>query len=154
MTHAYGFGITAEAEEYERLSRARRYAIVNTLVLLLLLLAAVALQLPQVEEDGVSICGWRFPETCAYRRRFGRPCLGCGLTRSVLLAARGEWHASLAAHPVGVWLCGYMAGQMATRIVLLAVRPRRLQVPYVDLILSLILFFAAVYVPIAVAFLS
>lgn len=43
------------------------------------------------------------PETCASRSLFGVKCPGCGLTRSFIHLARGDWRASLAIHRIG-WL--------------------------------------------------
>lgn len=43
------------------------------------------------------------PELCSSRNIFGVDCPGCGLTRSFIHLARGDWHASVAAHRLG-WL--------------------------------------------------
>jgi hypothetical protein len=43
------------------------------------------------------------PETCGMQIVFGRPCPGCGLTRSFIHLAHGDWRSSLAIHRVG-WL--------------------------------------------------
>jgi Protein of unknown function (DUF2752) len=42
---------------------------------------------------------------CPFRTLTGVPCAGCGLTRSVIQAARGEWVAALRLHPLGPALC-------------------------------------------------
>jgi hypothetical protein len=41
------------------------------------------------------------PETCTTRSLFGIDCPGCGLTRSFIHLAHGEWAASLRSHRVG-----------------------------------------------------
>ncbi|HEY4261047.1 MAG TPA: DUF2752 domain-containing protein [Schlesneria sp.] len=43
------------------------------------------------------------PETCGMQIMFGRPCPGCGLTRSFIHLAHGDWRRSLAIHRIG-WL--------------------------------------------------
>ena len=43
------------------------------------------------------------PETCGMQILFGRPCPGCGLTRSFIHLAHGDWRSSLAIHRIG-WL--------------------------------------------------
>jgi hypothetical protein len=43
------------------------------------------------------------PETCRSRALFGVKCPGCGLTRSFIYLAQGDWNASLAVHRLG-WL--------------------------------------------------
>ncbi|MFB9315399.1 DUF2752 domain-containing protein [Nocardioides plantarum] len=48
---------------------------------------------PDHVEDG--------PVICPFRRLTGLPCPGCGLTRSWVYLAHGQWHDSVAAHPFG-----------------------------------------------------
>jgi hypothetical protein len=43
------------------------------------------------------------PETCMSRYLFGVSCPGCGLTRSIVHLARGDWRHSLQLHHLG-WL--------------------------------------------------
>lgn len=40
---------------------------------------------------------------CSFRQRTGRPCLGCGGTRALHLAARGDLRGALRANPLGAW---------------------------------------------------
>jgi hypothetical protein len=46
---------------------------------------------------------------CLFRRLTGVPCPGCGLTRSWAHLAKGEWSASLRAHPLGPLLAAELA---------------------------------------------
>mgnify|MGYP002778380261 CR=1 FL=1 len=43
---------------------------------------------------------------CTFKNVFGIPCPGCGLTRSFVAIARGQWAESFAWHPLGplLWL--------------------------------------------------
>ena len=43
------------------------------------------------------------PETCFAKTWLGIRCPGCGLTRSIIYLAQGDWEASLGMHRLG-WL--------------------------------------------------
>jgi hypothetical protein len=47
--------------------------------------------------------GYPVPKTCFSRELFGVDCPGCGLTRSFVYLAHGEWQASWGMHRLG-WL--------------------------------------------------
>ena len=47
--------------------------------------------------------GWPFPELCTSRLLLGIECPGCGLTRSVICLAHGDWGRSVRYHRLG-WL--------------------------------------------------
>jgi len=47
--------------------------------------------------------GWTLPGTCASRELFGLNCPGCGLTRSLVSLAHGEWEGAQRHHRLG-WL--------------------------------------------------
>lgn len=77
----------------------------------MLILAALILPIAlvlEVRPDGkyVNLRGlpeFPMPETCGARMWFGVTCPGCGLTRSFICLARGDWDASLRMHRLG-WL--------------------------------------------------
>lgn len=51
---------------------------------------------------GVSIAGWSFPfPPCLFQATFGFPSPSCGLTRSFLALARGDWQTALSFHLFG-----------------------------------------------------
>ena len=52
--------------------------------------------------------GAPLPESCLWRAVGGNPCPLCGLGRSVVHLAHGDWRASLAAHRLG-WLLALAA---------------------------------------------
>jgi len=66
---------------------------------------------------------WTPPEDvrfsiCLWRRLFGLPCPGCGMTRALAHLAKGEWGAAVAVHPLspliaGELLFGWLAWGMA-----------------------------------------
>ena len=45
------------------------------------------------------ICG--LPTVCLFHMLTGRPCPGCGLTRSFVYFAHGKWSQAVAYHPLG-----------------------------------------------------
>lgn len=74
------------------------------------------------ERPGLSLAGFRLPETCMFLRTTGLPCPGCGLTRSCVAAVHGQFAASLAFHPLG-WLVLLYALAQAARHGLWLSRP-------------------------------
>ena len=73
-------------------------------------LAALALlcaHLLPVPQDG-NLAG--IPSICPFKNVTGIPCPGCGLTRSVVLFAHGDWSHSIAFHPLGpiIYLCFWL----------------------------------------------
>ena len=46
---------------------------------------------------------WPIPSSCPSQTIFGVDCPGCGLTRSFILMAHGDWHRAFSKHRVG-WL--------------------------------------------------
>jgi hypothetical protein len=49
-------------------------------------------------------------DLCAFKQLTGLPCPGCGLTRSLCHAMRGDWTTSVSYHPAGVLLLAALAG--------------------------------------------
>lgn len=69
---------------------------------------------PTPANDGLTLLGVRLPESCG-AKRLGASCPGCGLTRSVVLAARLE-PAALALNPVGPAVLLLLVGQVPWRL--------------------------------------
>lgn len=59
------------------------------------------------------------PETCGMQIMFNRDCPGCGLTRSFIHLARGDWERSLAVHRFGWLLALAMLLQIPYRVLAL-----------------------------------
>ena len=59
---------------------------------------------------------WPLPPSCASRAVFGVSCPGCGLTRSFVYLAHGEWRASLEMHRLGWLLALAVAFQLPYRL--------------------------------------
>lgn len=83
-------------------------------------LAASALA-PDRIEDG--------PVVCPFRLLTGLPCPGCGLTRSWVYLAHGQWRDSFVAHPFGVVAVALL---LALVVAVVAARVRRVPAPGLD----------------------
>jgi len=69
---------------------------------------ALALLLDVTPAGHVAFRGWPnlpLPSTCMSRSLYGVDCPGCGLTRSLVYLAHGQWRASWDMHRLG-WLMG------------------------------------------------
>jgi len=63
----------------------------------------------KVRSDGhaafLFLPGWPIPSSCPSQTIFGVDCPGCGLTRSLIHLAHGEWQQAFSKHRLG-WLIG------------------------------------------------
>jgi hypothetical protein len=119
------------------------YRLANAVALCVLAAAMALLHL--ADADGT------LPSTCLYRHVTGRPCPGCGLTRSVVLSFDGRLAEARAMHPSGPWIAAWLAGQAVWRLALAAARPRRRSLWVGDLAGSLGTLWLAVYLPMILA---
>lgn len=62
-------------------------------------LLLLALVLPVPRSGGSRIAG--LPPLCLFQRLWEIPCPGCGITRSVVCAAHGNWADAVQFHPLG-----------------------------------------------------
>ena len=88
----------------------------------MLLVAVVIIGLSlvlSVRDDGkvalIGLSDWPLPETCGLRSTFGISCPGCGLTRSFVYLAHGDWQRSVAIHRIGWLLALFFALQIPYR---------------------------------------
>ena len=70
----------------------------------------------------VALAGWIVPESCALKRVTNIPCPGCGLTRSFIRLAHGDWSDSLRFHRLGWLLFALAILQIPYRLLRLADR--------------------------------
>jgi hypothetical protein len=54
---------------------------------------------------------------CLFERATGRPCPGCGMTRSLLRLSQGDVAASLRLHPLGVVLAAFYVALLGATVV-------------------------------------
>jgi hypothetical protein len=59
------------------------------------------------------------PHTCTSRALFGWSCPGCGLTRSIIHLAAGDWRASWRRHRLGTLMAAVIAFQVPYRLLAL-----------------------------------
>ncbi len=67
-------------------------AVLRQRISLLMLGAAVLVPVSRVDAG---------PALCPVRRAIGRPCPGCGATRSLVRLVHGDLHGAVTAHPLG-----------------------------------------------------
>jgi hypothetical protein len=89
----------------------------------------VAAFLLQVNPDGERVAlrnlpDAKVPPTCMSRELLGVRCPGCGLTRSFIFLAHGDWESSWRSHRLGWLLAAATLAQVPYRLHELA-RPRR-----------------------------
>jgi hypothetical protein len=93
---------------------------------------ALAFVLQERPEGRVSVRGLPqvpLPQTCLSRSWFGLKCPGCGLTRSIIHLAEGDWQASWRAHRLGGLAAAMIAAQIPYRLFALRWPQHRLQRP-------------------------
>ena len=72
---------------------------------------------------GLSLFGWRVPDACLTKALTGRPCPGCGMTRSIVLALQLRLARSIQTHPSGVFVAAWLVGQVLVRALLAVIQP-------------------------------
>lgn len=95
--------------------RYGNYALVSALFVLALVPLAANLYVAS-RSNAISLS---FP-TCAVLQHTGKPCAGCGLTRSVLALYKGDFALSRSLHPAGTLLLMLVFLQLALRVLYLA----------------------------------
>lgn len=106
-----------------RKARARYHLHTLWLAVAMVALSAALQVLPG---GRVAFIGWEsspLPHSCLSRRLWNVSCPGCGLTRSFIWLAHGQWRESLAVHHVGWLLALLVVVQIPYRLLCLA-RPQ------------------------------
>ena len=71
------------------------------------------------QDDRVTIFGFKTPVLCIHRLIYNKPCAGCGLTRSFVSFAHGDFEAAYHYHKLGIPLYLLVLFQIPIRIYLL-----------------------------------
>ena len=101
-------------------------------------LVVLAFLLVEVSDGRVAVRGlpqYPLPHGCVARSLLGLNCPGCGLTRSIIHLARGDWRASWNSHRLGGILAAVIVFQIPYRLIALS-RPDCPTIPHRWLVLS------------------
>lgn len=112
------------------------YTAINVVFLVLAVGAVAVLAALDVTPANIvrnPLSGELLPDTCAYVIRTGKPCSACGITRSMISAAHGDFARSRAFHFAGVPLFAMLLVQCGLRVAFLW---RRVGWPLLDVIVS------------------
>ncbi len=93
--------------------------------------AVLAFALVEVPGARVALRGFRdypLPQSCASRSLLGLRCPGCGLTRSIIHLAEGDWRASWRSHRLGGLMAAVLIFQVPYRLLALR-RPETPLIP-------------------------
>jgi Protein of unknown function (DUF2752) len=128
LSNSVAMSDRVETPDYSARCRANRqtksHLIVLTIACAVWLLAFVLHELP---DERVAVRGLPqipLPQTCASRTLLGLRCPGCGLTRSIIHLAEGDWRASWHDHRLGGLFAIVIALQIPYRFYALC-RPER-----------------------------
>lgn len=91
--------------------------------------------------------GHGFPGGSIYRRMTGAEGPTGGLTRAMRSMLHGNFAGGVERHPSAPWIFAYLIGQLSWRGFVLVRRPEPHPVWIIDLVASMVLFAAAIYVP-------
>jgi uncharacterized membrane protein len=92
--------------------------------------------------------GHGFPGGSAYRRATGHEGPTGGLTTAMRMVLHGQFAAGFGRHRAAAPVSAYLAAQLIWRAIIVVVRPRLpARTWIVDLVASLVLFAAAIWVP-------
>lgn len=109
--------VDVASDVYPSQSRSYQWSIL-ALALALVVMAFLLQRSPS--GDGAAgqlrLAGIRLPELCFSQRLFGLRCPGCGLTRSVVSSARGDWQLAIHFHPAGPLIFGWAFVQVPYRL--------------------------------------
>jgi len=96
--------IVTETWETREPTKRRRHDVHMLLIAAAVLVLSLLLQVRSDQRvEFRFLPGFPLPESCVSRSVFGVECPGCGLTRSFVYLAHGDWRASFARHRLG-WL--------------------------------------------------
>jgi hypothetical protein len=115
----------AEAPEDRPSTRPERHREMLAIACAALLLAFLLHELPDGRIAVRGLPQFPLPQVCASRALLGLRCPGCGLTRSIIHFAEGDWRASWHDHRLGGLLAVVIALQVPYRLYALLRTPER-----------------------------
>jgi len=126
--------------------RSRTIALVTTSLAMLASVAGVRAAM-SADADHVWLLGRPFGAACAFRQRFGVPCPNCGMSRSFVIAAHGNFAEAAALNPAGPLL---LAGIIAAALMLLGAAAPTKNKTVLRWLLPSVLVYAAIYVAVLI----
>jgi hypothetical protein len=108
-----------------RINAERRFRYHRNMLLAALAIIVLAFLLEVRSDQSVVLAAlpqWPLPQTCPSRRLLNIECPGCGLTRSFIYLAQGNWPAAWHAHRLGWLLAAFVVLQVPYRVVALLSR--------------------------------
>jgi uncharacterized membrane protein len=100
-----------------RWHNAYRWINLGALCALLILVSLLHLATVPTESPDVVVLGkYVLPSMCVVSRVIGRPCPGCGVTRSLVLLFNGHLDMARAMHPSGMWIGAWIILQAGARL--------------------------------------
>ncbi len=120
---------TADDDSLETVaSHAGRHRQVLAASLVVMSLAFALVEVPEGRVAVRGLTGYPLPQSCVSRTLFGLKCPGCGLTRSFIHLAEGDWTASWRCHRLGGLMAAVLIFQVPYRLLALR-RPERPPIP-------------------------
>lgn len=108
--------VIAEIVEEPRAGGRQRHGFFLALATMIAVLAWALEVRPDERVAFRGFSQWPLPHSCYSRAVFGVPCPGCGLTRSFVYLARGNWQFAWQEHRLGWLLAGIVALQFPYRL--------------------------------------
>jgi Protein of unknown function (DUF2752) len=105
--------------ENDQIHRSRRHRQVLVIACAVGLLAFALQELPDGRVSFRGLTQIPLPQTCFARNWLGLKCPGCGLTRSIIHVAEGDWQASWRNHRLGSVMAIVIALQIPYRLLAL-----------------------------------
>ncbi|MFQ5790743.1 MAG: DUF2752 domain-containing protein [Acidobacteriota bacterium] len=81
-----------------------------------ILVLALWLEPPGPDATHLRIGGMSLPGLCVLRETTGIPCPGCGLSRSLVSVAHGDWYGGFRQHRLGAVVLAYLCLQVLYRL--------------------------------------
>lgn len=131
---------------------ANTYRLVNSSLLVALLILPATLRFASITpgQNNIVVAGRPVPSLCLASRITGRPCPGCGITRSLTYFLRGQFDDAVNMHPSVLWLAGVLAAQIIYRLMAVIMYKRCKRWWKLDAAVSTATLLLAAYVPVIV----
>lgn len=96
-------------QKFKDFSRTKAFGhlLILSMIVGPLILSRILEPMPTNVEESVTLFGVKLPPICSMKRNFNLPCPGCGLTRSWVSAAHGQYSISWEYHRMGMLLMIY-----------------------------------------------